>query len=79
MKDGCLRRALRYVEVMVDARAELKDYTVPEGCPVCAADLPIRVTEKGPNAVCRQCGYVGRPRLTLTWRGLVLQHEGAQA
>lgn len=58
---------------------EAKEYTVPEGCPVCAADLPIRISDKGPTAVCLHCGYIGKAKLTLTWRGLVLEHGGAKA
>ena len=65
---------------MVHARTEeSKEYTVPEGCPICAADLPIRISDKGPAAVCLHCGYIGKPKLTLTYRGLVLEHGGAKA
>jgi hypothetical protein len=58
---------------------EVVDYQLPEGCPVCNADLPVRVTAKGPHAVCRHCGWVGKPILTVTHRGLRVDCKAAQA
>jgi hypothetical protein len=52
---------------------------LPEGCPVCAADLPVRVTPAGPNGVCKHCGWFGRPLVTVTHQGLRISYEGAQA
>ena len=52
---------------------------IPEGCPVCAADLPVRITAAGPNGVCKHCGWLGRPIITVTHRGLRVTLEGAQA
>jgi len=56
-----------------------RDYTIPEGCPVCAADLPVRVTSSGPSAVCRHCGWLGRPLITVTHPGLRVSYGGARA
>lgn len=47
----------------------LREYTIPEGCPVCGADLPVRVTAAGPRAVCRACAWFGRPTITVTYHG----------
>jgi hypothetical protein len=52
---------------------------IPEGCPVCAADLPVRVSPSGPNGVCKHCGWFGRPQLTVTHKGLRITYEGARA
>lgn len=52
---------------------------IPEGCPVCEADLPVRVSTAGPNGVCKHCGWFGRPRLTVTHGGLRITYEGAPA
>ncbi|ABF92415.1 hypothetical protein MXAN_3816 [Myxococcus xanthus DK 1622] len=64
---------------MTEVNATSRDYTLPEGCPVCAADLPVRVTAAGPSAVCRHCGWLGRPLITVTHRGLRVSYDGAQA
>ena len=64
---------------MTEAHVPTRDYTLPEGCPVCAADLPVRVSAAGPNGVCKTCGWVGRPVVTVTHRGLRITYEGAQA
>ncbi|MDQ3263314.1 MAG: hypothetical protein M3Y59_06605 [Myxococcota bacterium] len=61
------------------AQMERNVYTVPEGCPVCAADLPVKVTTAGPNAVCRHCGWFGKPTLTVTHQGLKLTYPKAEA
>lgn len=58
---------------------ESRDFTVPEGCLVCNADLPVRVTEAGPRGVCVHCGWIGRPHVTMTHRGLRVAFEGASA
>jgi hypothetical protein len=47
----------------------LREYTIPEGCPACGADLPVRVTSAGPRAVCRACAWFGRPTITVTYHG----------
>ncbi|WP_342373821.1 hypothetical protein NVS55_20470 [Myxococcus stipitatus] len=52
---------------------------IPEGCPACAADLPVRVTAAGPSGVCKHCGWMGRPVITVTHRGLRVTYEGAAA
>jgi hypothetical protein len=56
-----------------------RDYTLPEGCVVCSADLPVRVTDAGPRGVCRHCGWFGRPQVTVTHRGLKVSHALTQA
>jgi hypothetical protein len=57
-------------------QATSRDYTIPEGCPVCAADLPVRVTTAGANGVCKHCGWFGRPLVTVTHQGLRISYEG---
>ncbi len=52
---------------------------IPEGCPVCAADVPVRITAAGPSGVCKHCGWLGRPVITVTHRGLRVSYEGVQA
>ena len=66
-------------ELMTEVQPTQRDYMIPEGCPVCAADLPVRVSPAGPNGVCKHCGWFGRPVLTVTHRGLSISYEGAQA
>lgn len=66
-------------EFMTEVQPTQRDYMIPEGCPVCAADLPVRVSPAGPNGVCKHCGWFGRPVLTVTHRGLSISYEGAQA
>lgn len=56
-----------------------RDYTIPEGCPVCSADLPVRVSASGPHAVCKHCGWLGRPLVTVTHRGLRVTVQPEQA
>lgn len=46
---------------------------------MCEADLPVRVTAAGPNAVCRHCGWFGKPVLTVTHKGLRLSFPGEAA
>ncbi len=75
----CGAGILRYVKRMTEVHATLRDYTLPEGCPTCGADLPVRVTAAGPNGVCKHCGWFGRPLITVTHRGLRITYEGAQA
>ena len=52
-----------------------RDYMIPEGCPVCAADLPVRISATGPSGVCKHCGWLGRPVITVTHRGLRVTFE----
>ena len=59
--------------------SETREYTIPEGCPVCEADLPVRVTATGPHAVCRHCGWMGRPFITVTHQGLRVSYGSAAA
>ena len=59
--------------------AEERNYTLPEGCVVCGADLPVRVTAAGPRAVCVHCGWFGRPLVTMTHRGLRVLTDAAAA
>ena len=73
---------MRYFKSMTqltEVHAEPRDYTIPEGCPVCEADLPVRVTAAGANGVCKQCGWIGRPLVTVTHQGLRISFEGAEA
>ncbi len=56
-----------------------RDYTLPEGCPSCGADLPVRVSAAGTHGVCKHCGWFGRPVLTVTHQGLRITYEGAHA
>lgn len=64
---------------MTEVHETPRDFTIPEGCPVCEADLPVRVTVAGPNSVCKACGWFGRPVLTVTHKGLRVSYEGARA
>ncbi len=64
---------------MTELRTATRDYTLPEGCPACNADLPVRVTAAGPSGVCRHCGWFGRPLITVTHQGLRVHYDGAQA
>lgn len=59
---------------------EVRDFTIPEGCPCCAADLEVRVVAtNGANGVCKGCGWMGHPRLKMTHRGLNVTFNGARA
>lgn len=58
---------------------QVRDYTIPEGCPVCSADLPVRVTPVGASAICTHCTWMGRPVLTVTHRGLQMEFPQAEA
>lgn len=64
---------------MTELQQEVRDYTIPEGCPVCSADLPVRVSASGPNAVCKHCGWFGKPTLTVVKGGLRVSIDTAQA
>ena len=64
---------------MTEALPASRDFKIPEGCPVCAADLPVRVTAAGPSGVCKHCGWMGRPVITVTHKGLRVSYEGAAA
>lgn len=55
------------------------EYTIPEGCPVCGADLPVRVTAAGPRSVCGSCHWFGRPLITVTHEGLRVSVDTVQA
>ncbi|MGZ3460936.1 MAG: hypothetical protein ACXU86_20805 [Archangium sp.] len=57
----------------------MRDYTIPEGCTACGADLPVRVTQAGAKGVCKACGWFGSPLLTVTHNGLRITYEGTQA
>ena len=58
---------------------ETRDYTIPEGCLACHADLPVRVTAAGPRGVCTHCGWFGRPTIQTTSGGLRISYEAAAA
>jgi hypothetical protein len=60
---------------MTEVHATSRDYTIPEGCPVCAADLPVRVSAAGPSGVCKHCGWFGRPLITVTHQGLRVTYD----
>ncbi|MCP3103914.1 hypothetical protein LZ198_34065 [Myxococcus sp. K15C18031901] len=64
---------------MTEAPTASRDFMIPEGCPLCAADLPVRVTAAGPSGVCKHCGWLGRPLITVTHQGLRVSYEGARA
>jgi hypothetical protein len=57
----------------------VRDFTLPEGCVVCGADLPVRVSEAGARGVCVHCGWMGRPQVTVTHRGLKVSLEAEAA
>lgn len=57
----------------------VQEFTIPEGCPACGADLPVRVSAAGPRGFCTQCHWLGRPVLTVTHRGLSVSVEPARA
>lgn len=73
---GCGGPGLRYLNFMTEVHPTQRDYTIPEGCPVCAADLPVRVSAAGPSGVCKHCGWFGRPLITVTHQGLRVTYEG---
>ncbi|CAM4137724.1 hypothetical protein HRD49_42155 [Corallococcus exiguus] len=62
---------------MTEVHSQTREYTLPEGCPVCESDLPVRVTATGPNAVCTHCGWMGRPFITVTYDGLRVSYDDA--
>jgi hypothetical protein len=64
---------------MSELQTTARDYTIPEGCPACAADLPVRVTAAGPSGVCKHCGWIGRPFVTVTHHGLRVTYDEAEA
>ncbi|RJS27591.1 hypothetical protein DRW03_03455 [Corallococcus sp. H22C18031201] len=64
---------------MIEPRIATRDYTIPEGCPSCSADLAVRVSVAGPSGVCKHCGWLGRPVITVTHQGLRVSYEGARA
>ncbi len=72
---ACGPRRLRYLKYMTEVHATSRDYTIPEGCPVCAADLPVRVSAAGPSGVCKHCGWFGRPLITVTHQGLRVTYD----
>lgn len=71
----------RYLGSMTELQknSETRDYTIPEGCPVCGADLPVRISASGPNGVCRHCHWIGRPTITMTHNGLEVGFDLFQA
>lgn len=46
------------------------EYTIPEGCPVCAGDLQVKVSDAGARGVCLTCNYFARPTVGVTHKGL---------
>jgi len=64
---------------MTEALTATRDYMIPEGCPLCSADLSVRVTAAGPSGVCKHCGWLGRPLITVTHQGLRVSYQGARA
>jgi hypothetical protein len=65
---------------MTEVHEQPREFQIPNGCPMCAADLPVRVTEhNGAAAVCKHCGWFGRPQITVTHRGWSISYEGAAA
>jgi hypothetical protein len=64
---------------MTEVQTTPLDYKIPEGCPVCAADLPVRVSASGPHAVCKHCGWFGRPLITVTHGGFRVTLQGEDA
>ncbi|MBX5484071.1 MAG: hypothetical protein IRZ16_19780 [Myxococcaceae bacterium] len=52
-------------------RTPAVEYAIPEGCPVCAGDLQVKVTTgAGPNGVCVTCGYFAKPVIGVIHHGL---------
>ncbi|MDY7226119.1 hypothetical protein [Hyalangium rubrum] len=64
---------------MTEVHEPTRDYTIPEGCLACGADLSVRVSAAGPAGVCKACGWMGRPLVTVTHRGLRVTYQEAQA
>lgn len=52
---------------------DTREYTLPEGCVVCGADLPVKITRHGPRSVCVHCGWFGRPMVRVSHRGLAVE------
>ena len=63
----------------IQPRSDVREFTIPDGCPVCEADLSVRVTASGPMGACGRCQWLGRPRLTVTHHGLRVSVDPAQA
>jgi len=71
----CMSRA----EIETEAPGP-RDFTLPEGCLICGADLPVRVTASGgAHAVCKTCGWFSRPILTVKKQGLEVGYRSALA
>ena len=71
----CMSRA----EIETEAPGP-RDFTLPEGCLICGADLPVRVTASGgAHAVCKTCGWFSRPILTVNKQGLEVGYRSALA
>lgn len=73
---------MRYARGMTHVESNpspVRDYTLPEACPICEADLPVRVTPAGANAVCNRCSWWGKPVLTVTKGGLEISFPQAEA
>lgn len=65
---------------MTELQEHPREYTLPDGCPVCAADVPVKVTAgHGPRAVCKRCGWIGKAEITVTHRGLTVAYDLPQA
>jgi len=58
-----------------DLNDAVNDFTLPEGCLLCGADLPIRVTQAGAHSVCLTCGWFARPAVRITHEGLKVTYQ----
>jgi hypothetical protein len=58
---------------------DIREYTIPEGCLACGADLPVRVSEAGARGVCVHCGWFGRPTVRTAHDGLKVSYEAVAA
>jgi hypothetical protein len=54
---------------------KVTDFTIPEGCMLCGGDLPVRVTERGAQSVCKSCGWFAKPVLTVTHDGFKVSYS----
>ena len=63
------------MSVETRSQDQVTEFTLPEGCPGCGADLEVRVTPgAGAQGVCLVCKSFSRPQVSMTHRGLKVQY-----
>ncbi len=56
---------------------KVTDFTIPEGCLLCGADLPVRITPAGAQSVCKRCAWFAKPQVTVTRNGFQVSYSPA--